>query len=98
MAEEKDSGFVRDTLVVAGSVSLGAVIGGLFNAFGHYRHVYSSDPIKKEKELTRLVDENTSKMKTRLVVGGVIGALAGTAVGVFLASPGSGCCAQIEEE
>ena len=62
----------------------GAIIGSIFNGFGHYRHIYSEDADTRSGELKMLEEENASRLKNRIIVGCILGAVIGTAAGVVI--------------
>lgn len=73
----------------------GAIIGSLFNGFGHYRHIYSGNTDTRSKELKLLEAENAGRLKNRIIIGCVLGAVIGTAAGVLISQ--FECCSDEDE-
>ncbi|OVE81565.1 hypothetical protein BVY04_02875 [bacterium M21] len=86
---KSNQSFLRDITIVATSITAGAAIGSLWHGFGHLRNIYSSDAKRRKRELQKLEKENVERLKSRLVIGCVLGAAAGIGLGILLASPSS---------
>lgn len=75
---------ISRTATVLVALTGGAVIGSVINGFGHYRHLYSDNDKQRAKELKRLEAEDCGRLRNRIIIGCVLGAVIGTATGVLI--------------
>ena len=76
--------YIGRTTTVLTALAGGALLGSLLNGFGHFRHLYTDNDRQRTNELKRLQKEDSGRLKKRIVIGCVLGAIIGTAAGVMM--------------